>query len=238
MILGVNLTGRVLGIPVWILREGFGLVQSPDIQLPVLHKYILRAIGVVLQFRIAPTPSTGIVIEVIAQFIIPFPRIQPGSVKLILPNQRHALDRRIVRGSERNIAMIVFIGTGSVGISDKGVVDEIVADISARLPIYGIPDPELHIFLDGLEPQPVDMIGPIPPLIGAGQIIVTVRGIYESALTGIPQVDPLSVDTNLVYEVPKFIGDRGASINLGQRQTDGTAFICGESRSIKGSKDI
>lgn len=50
-------------------------------------------------------------------------------------------------------AMAQMLGQWSIGIADKGIGDEVVTDISARLSIQWVADTDLHIHLNRLEPK-------------------------------------------------------------------------------------
>ncbi|MOA43649.1 hypothetical protein D3C78_1658210 [compost metagenome] len=88
-----------------------------------------------LQLRIAPAPAIRIVSNIIALFVAPFARIKRCSVKFILPNEIHAFYDRVVWRADGNVIMIGYIRTWSIWITDKGIVDVIVADTSAGLSI-------------------------------------------------------------------------------------------------------
>ncbi|MNJ48247.1 hypothetical protein D3C77_434360 [compost metagenome] len=110
-------------------------MQSPEIQLPVLYEYVLRTVGIVLQLRIAPAPCTRIIIKIIALFVVPFAHIQTGAIKFILPNEIHARDHWVVWRSNSNILMIAYIRSRGIRIADQCVVNIIVSDAAALLPV-------------------------------------------------------------------------------------------------------
>ncbi|MNM18123.1 hypothetical protein D3C81_284130 [compost metagenome] len=124
-----------MSIPVRVLRERTVIVQRPDVQLSIGHEYVLRAVRVMLQLRIAPAPGVGIFTEVITRFIIPFACIERGAAEFILPDEIHAGDGRIGWRSDGDVVLIGFIGTRCIGVADEVVVYIVAADISAGLPV-------------------------------------------------------------------------------------------------------
>src|SRR5690606_28064515 len=140
--------------------------QRSNVQLPVLKEYVLRAVRVVLQLRIAPAPAVRIIINVVAFLIAPLVQIERAAFEFILPNKIHPRDRWIARCTNLDIVMIRNIWTRRIWVSNKRVGNVIVADASACLTIQRVPDADLHINLYRLEPQSINVISPVSPLIG------------------------------------------------------------------------